>query len=71
MLVLISDLHLTDERAARNVNPEAFALFGWCRRVRSGKEWLSVESFLERQLQSRTSHGICEGCAKTITVPRG
>ena len=28
MLVLISDLHLTDERAARNVNPEAFRLFG-------------------------------------------
>ena len=28
MLVLISDLHLTDERAARNVNPEAFKLFG-------------------------------------------
>jgi UDP-2,3-diacylglucosamine pyrophosphatase LpxH len=28
MLVLISDLHLTDERVARNVNPEAFQLFG-------------------------------------------
>jgi UDP-2,3-diacylglucosamine pyrophosphatase LpxH len=28
MLVLISDLHLTDERVARNVNPEAFRLFG-------------------------------------------
>jgi UDP-2,3-diacylglucosamine pyrophosphatase LpxH len=27
MLVLISDLHLTDERVARNVNPEAFQLF--------------------------------------------
>jgi UDP-2,3-diacylglucosamine pyrophosphatase LpxH len=27
MLVLVSDLHLTDERTARNVNPEAFKLF--------------------------------------------
>ncbi|HEV7364660.1 MAG TPA: hypothetical protein VGN76_02310 [Gemmatimonadales bacterium] len=27
MLVLVSDLHLTDERTARNVNPEAFELF--------------------------------------------
>ncbi|HEX7338224.1 MAG TPA: hypothetical protein VF252_13535 [Gemmatimonadales bacterium] len=27
MLVLLSDLHLTDERVARNVNPEAFRLF--------------------------------------------
>lgn len=43
----------------------------WCRRVRSGQEWLSVELFLERQHQSRTSHGICESCAKTISVPPG
>jgi UDP-2,3-diacylglucosamine pyrophosphatase LpxH len=28
MLVLVSDLHLTDERTAWNVNPEAFKLFG-------------------------------------------
>ena len=28
MMVLVSDLHLTDERTARNVNPEAFKLFG-------------------------------------------
>jgi UDP-2,3-diacylglucosamine pyrophosphatase LpxH len=28
MLVLVSDLHLTDESTARNVNPEAFKLFG-------------------------------------------
>jgi hypothetical protein len=43
----------------------------WCRRVRSGNEWLSVEYFLERQHQSRTSHGICESCAETISVPPG
>ena len=43
----------------------------WCRRVRSGEEWLSVEHFLERQHHSRTSHGICEGCATTIAVPPG
>ncbi len=43
----------------------------WCRRVRSGKEWLRVEHFLEQQHQLRTSHGICEGCAKSISVPPG
>ena len=43
----------------------------WCRRVRSGEEWLSVEHFLERQHQSRTSHGICERCARSISVPPG
>jgi hypothetical protein len=43
----------------------------WCRRVRSGEEWLSVEDFLERQHRSLTSHGICQGCAGTISVPPG
>jgi hypothetical protein len=43
----------------------------WCRRVRSENEWLSVEHFLEREHRSRTSHGICEACAKTIAIPPG
>jgi hypothetical protein len=43
----------------------------WCRRVRSGREWVTVESFLERQHQSRTSHGICETCAQGISLPSG
>ena len=38
----------------------------WCRRVRSGNEWLSVERFLERQHNAHTSHGICEGCAVSL-----
>ena len=28
MLVLVSDLHITDETTANNVNPEAFLLLG-------------------------------------------
>ena len=43
----------------------------WCRRVRFGQEWLSVEHFLERQHQLRTTHGICEGCAESVAVPPG
>ena len=41
----------------------------WCRRVRAQEEWLTVEAFLERQHNARTTHGICEGCAAGITVP--
>jgi hypothetical protein len=60
-------------RALRRIEylESLIVMCAWCRRVRSGKEWLSVENFLERQLQSRTSHGICDGCARSITVPRG
>jgi hypothetical protein len=43
----------------------------WCRRVRSGDEWLMVEHFLEREHQSRTSHGICESCAARVSTPPG
>jgi hypothetical protein len=38
----------------------------WCRRVRSGDEWLTMERFLERQHNSQTSHGICDGCAVNL-----
>jgi hypothetical protein len=41
----------------------------WCRRVREGSDWLSVETFLERQHHAHTSHGICEECAGRIAVP--
>ena len=40
----------------------------WCRRVRSGSEWLTIERFLESQHNSHTSHGICEGCAENLGV---
>lgn len=43
----------------------------WCRRVREGTEWLSVEEFLARQHRARTSHGICEACAAGIVLPGG
>jgi hypothetical protein len=41
----------------------------WCRRVRAQEEWVTVEAFLERQHNARTTHGICEGCAAGIAMP--
>jgi hypothetical protein len=41
----------------------------WCRRVREGGDWLTVEAFLERQHHAQTTHGICERCAAGITMP--
>ena len=41
----------------------------WCRRVREGDEWLSMEQFLARQHHARTTHGICEACAATVIAP--
>jgi hypothetical protein len=58
-------------RALRRIEylESLIVMCAWCRRVRSGDEWLSVEAFLRRQHQSHTSHGICETCAEGISVP--
>jgi hypothetical protein len=41
----------------------------WCRRVRSGDEWLPVEEFLRQQHHAHTTHGICSSCAAGIILP--
>jgi hypothetical protein len=41
----------------------------WCRRVRDGDQWLSVEEFLTRQHRARTTHGICDACAAAVMPP--
>lgn len=41
----------------------------WCRRVRAGEEWLTVEDFLEQQHHSQTTHGICSTCATGLALP--
>jgi hypothetical protein len=41
----------------------------WCRRVRDGGDWVTVELFLERQHDAQPSHGICDACAAGISLP--
>ena len=63
---------LTTYRAFRRIEylESLIVMCAWCRRVRAKDEWLSVESFLERQHQSHTSHGICQDCAKASMESR-
>jgi hypothetical protein len=35
---------------------------GWCRRVRFKGQWMPLEQFLLRGLDTTASHGICEEC---------
>ena len=44
-------------------------LCAWCRRVRDGGDWLTIEQFLERQHAAETTHGICERCAAAVMLP--
>jgi hypothetical protein len=70
-LVVGAAVVLISYRAFRRIEylESLIVMCAWCRRVRSGEEWLSVEAFLERQHHSRTSHGICEVCAREVRLP--
>lgn len=38
----------------------------WCRKVGEGDEWISIEQFVEKNLNTQTSHGICPDCARKL-----
>ena len=62
---------LVTGRAFRRIEylESLIVMCAWCRRVREGGDWVTVELFLERQHHAQTSHGICEACAAGITLP--
>jgi hypothetical protein len=61
----------TTYRAFRRIEylESLVVMCAWCRRVRSGHEWLAVEQFLEQQHHAHTTHGICDVCASGISLP--
>ena len=62
---------LVTGRAFRRIEylESLIVMCAWCRRVRDGGDWVTVELFLERQHHAQTSHGICDACAAGITLP--
>jgi len=34
----------------------------WCKKINLNGDWVSLEEFFERKLETNTSHGICEAC---------
>ena len=62
---------LVTGRAFRRIEylESLIVMCAWCRRVRDGGDWVTVELLLERQHHAQTSHGICDACAAGITLP--
>jgi len=55
----------TNRMLARMQKLEGFLhVCSWCRRIGSNGQWMSTEEFFDRRFDTRTSHGICEGCMK-------
>jgi hypothetical protein len=40
----------------------------WCRRVEHGGNWIPFERLLKQQLDTTTSHGICQDCLAKATA---
>jgi len=39
----------------------------WCRKIHYDDKWVPLEEYLTQGFQTKTSHGICPTCAKSIT----
>jgi len=58
---------LTRRLAKRLVHLEGFLrVCAWCRKIGVQDEWISVESYFDRELKTRTSHGVCPECAAKL-----
>jgi len=38
----------------------------WCRKVGDGDTWISLEEYLETNLHTKTTHGICQSCSSRL-----
>jgi len=37
-------------------------VFAWCKKIRDGESWLSLEGYVESRLGARASHALCPTC---------
>ena len=37
----------------------------WCRKVGQSDDWISIEEFVQKKLNTQTSHGICPACSQS------
>jgi hypothetical protein len=38
----------------------------WCRKIGHEDEWLPLEEYFDRHLDTKTTHAICPGCANDL-----
>ena len=54
---------LSRQLAKRLVYLEGFLrVCAWCRKIGVQDEWVSMETFFDRELKTKTSHGMCPAC---------
>jgi len=38
----------------------------WCQKVGQGEDWISIEEFARKTLNTHTTHGICPACSQKL-----
>lgn len=67
LVVAVPTVLLTRRVVARLHYLEGFLrICSWCRRVESDGSWVIVEDFFTKQLDTKSTHGICPTCAEKV-----
>ncbi len=45
---------------------EFLRVCAWCQRVGQGDDWISIEEFAKKTLNTETTHGICPSCVRKL-----
>jgi hypothetical protein len=56
-------LHLRRQALARHVLEGMLPICAFCKRIRNGESWESLEGFITDHSEARFSHTFCPGCA--------
>jgi len=43
----------------------------WCHKVGEGDDWITIEAFVKKTLNTETTHGICPTCLRKFQRERG
>ena len=63
LLVGLGTVALTEHLRKRLVKVERFVrICSWCRKVSHAGEWITLEAYLQSDLDLTASHGICPAC---------
>jgi len=47
---------------------EFMRVCAWCHKIGYGDEWVPIEEYFARHLDTKTSHGICPACAQKVSI---
>ena len=42
-------------------------LCAWCRKIEVDGRWITIEQFVQKKLDQKTTHGICPSCQAEVT----